>query len=360
MMPYFFTVDFHWMIFMKTILSNKRFLKDFMRDSARILYHAAFAALSAAIALSLPWILNFVAKEVLVYWSLFGNEKLWVVSIEMAVAILLVFFFNVIGRSWRDRRLSNMAKDAGLVSVEPAKGFLSRRKVKKMKEEQGFAKDVMIIGSTGYRTFVDPKGDLHQVIQNCREAKIMLLNPFSEGARARAKSILDPNVTSETFREQIKRSIAFLRGLKSVNKEVKLKLYHDAPLLKLAILDDHIWIQHYHTGLDIQRMPEYVFRHDQNLSSLYIPFYQYFITRWNDPDVPEYSLESDELIYRDTAGNEIRRERFNDRESESAPRISADRRLVSKNGHPYDGVIYPLQRKRRTLVCIDDVFNNVW
>jgi hypothetical protein len=41
------------------------------------------------------------------------------------------------------------------------------------------------------------------VIQNCREARIMLLDPYSEGASARAKSILDPNVTPETFEEQI-------------------------------------------------------------------------------------------------------------------------------------------------------------
>jgi len=101
----------------------------------------------------------------------------------------------------------------------------------------------MIIGSTGFRTFVDPKGDLHQVVQNCRKARIMLLNPFSEGARARAKSIMDLHITPETFQEQIRKSIAFLKGLKDVNKEVKLKLYQDAPLLKLAILDDHIWIQ---------------------------------------------------------------------------------------------------------------------
>jgi len=135
-MPYFFAVD-HWIIIMKTTLSNKRFLRDFISDSARILYHTAFAALSAAIALSLPWILNSVAKKVLVYWSLLGNEKLLLVSIEMAVAILLVIFFNAMARSWKNRRLSNMAKDAGLVSVKPAKGFLSRRKVKKMKKNKG-------------------------------------------------------------------------------------------------------------------------------------------------------------------------------------------------------------------------------
>jgi len=357
-MPSFFAVDY-WITIMKTILSNKRFLRDFISDSARILYHTAFAALSAAIALSLPWILNSVAEKVLVYWSFLGNEKLLLVSIEMAIAFLLTLCFNAMVRSWKDRRLSNMAKDAGLVSVKPAKGFLSRRKVKKMKEEQGFAKDVMIIGSTGFRTFVDPRGDLHQVLRNCRKARVMLLNPFSDGARARAKSILDPQVTSETFREQIKKSIAFLRGLKSINKEVKLKLYHDAPLLKLTILDDHLWIQYYHAGLDIQRMPEYVFKHDQNLSSLYILFYQYFVTRWNDPEIPEYDLESDQLIYRDTAGNEIRREGFNDRESEKTVHILPHSYFTPRPGCPRERVIYPSQQNRRSRVCIEEVFRYV-
>jgi len=348
------------MILMETIL-KKRFLEDFIGGSARIFYHIALAALSAAIALSLPRILNFIAKEILVYWSIFGNEKLLVVSVEMAVAILLVILFNVVGRSWRDRRLSNMARDAGLVLVKPLKGFFSRKRIKKLKEKQGFAKDVLVIGSTGFRTFVDPKGDLHHVMQNCRMAKIMLLNPFSEGARARAQSILDPHVTPETFQEQIRKSITFLKNLKAVKKEIKLKLYQDAPLLKLAILDDYIWIQHYHAGLDIQRMPEYVFKHDQNLSSLYIPFYQYFMTRWNDPDVPEYDLEADMLIYRDIAGNETRREKFNDQESEIASRNVPDH-LVPKHGHghPSERIIYSLQRNRRGLACIEDVSKNVW
>jgi hypothetical protein len=277
------------------------------------------------------------------------------------VATLLVIFFNVVGRSWRDRRLSNMAREAGLVLVKPVKGLFSRRRIRKLKEKKGFAKDVLIIGSTGFRTFADPRGDLHHVVQDCRMAKIMLLNPFGEGVKVRAQSILDPHVTPETFQEQIRKSIAFLKGLKAVKKDVKLKLYQDAPLLKLAILDDYIWIQHYHVGVDIQRMPEYVFKHDQNLGSLYIPFYQYFVTRWNDPNVPEYDLEADMLIYRDTAGNEIRREKFGDQEPEVASKDIPDP-LVRRHGHGYpsDRVIFPFQQNRKTLACKDEGFRDVW
>ena len=224
----------------------------------------------------------------------------------MVFGILLILLFNFISRNWKDRRISRMAKVAGLIFVSPTKGFFARRRIKKLKERQGLARDVMFIGSTGFRTFVDPQGDLHQVIQNCREAKIMLLHPHSDGASTRAKSILDPDITSETYVEQVERSIDFLKRLKAIQKNVKLKLYHDTPLLKLAILGDYTWMQHYHVGLNVRSMPEYVFKHDQNTGSLYIPFYQYFLTRWNNPTMVEYDLDTDELITKDSVGNELR------------------------------------------------------
>jgi len=168
----------------------------------------------------------------------------------------------------------------------------------------------MLIGSTGFTTFLDPAGDLHQVIQKCRGAKIMLLDPSSEGAYSRAKSIQSPDITMESFREQIAKSIEFLKRLKEVRKDIRLKLYQDVPLLKLAILGDYVFLRHYHQGVDVQKLPEFVFRHQRNPGCLYNPFYQYFLDRWHDPALPEYELETDELIYRDKTGNEVRREKF--------------------------------------------------
>ncbi len=289
---------------------KKRFLQDSLKSSARILYHIAVVTLSAAIALSLPFTASFIAGNFLIYWSLIENERFFLISVEIVAAILLIIFFNYIGKSWINRKFSNLARSAGMVNSFSSKGFLAQRRIKKLKEKQGVARDIMIIGSTGFRTFVDPKGDLHNVIQNCREAKIMLLNPYSEGARIRASSILNPDVTLERFKEQIKKSIDFLKGLKAVQKNIKLKFYGDAPFMKLAILGDYLWAKHYHTGLDIQAMPEYVFEHNQNPGSLFTPFYQYFLVRWNNSDIPEYDLDTDELVYRDTNGNETRREIF--------------------------------------------------
>jgi len=285
---------------------------NFLKGLAHILYHIVIVVLSAAIALSLPFMIRFVTRNFLLYWSIVTNEKIFLISIEIMMAVLLILFFNYIGRNWKERRLSKMARGAGLVFVTPAKGIFGRRRVKKLKEKHGYARDIMIIGSTGFRTFVNPEGDLHNVMHNCREAKIMLLDPLGEVAVARARSIQSADITPESFREQIIKSIEFLKGLKGMQKNIKLKLYQDIPLLKLAILGDYISVQHYHTGLDVRNMPEYIFHHGQNPGSLYTYFYQYFLTRWHDPNIPEYELESNELIYRDNSGNEVRREKFNE------------------------------------------------
>jgi hypothetical protein len=289
-------------------------IKEIVNGPAHILYHVGMIILSASIALSLPYTADFVARKSLVLWASVGNEKIFLTSVEISLAIVLILLFSYIGRNWRARRLSGMAKKAGLVSVSSSTGFLARIRHRRSKESQGLARDIMVIGSTGFRTFVDEKGDLHAVVKNCREARIMLLNPYSEGARIRVKSILDPDITIERFRAQIGQSIDFLKGLKAAQKNIRLKLYDEVPFLKLAISSDYIWVKHYHAGLDVQLMPEYVFRYDQNPGSLYVPFYQFFLRWWNDRRIPEYDLESDELVFRDSAGNVERRAKFREDE----------------------------------------------
>jgi len=283
-----------------------------MKSLQHALYHVMVILLSAAIAVSLPVTVGFAARKLLALWTFVENEEVFLVGVEIIVAVVLIFLFNHLTGSYRDRKLASMARRAGLTLVASARGFFSRKRVKELKERNGFGRDVMIIGSTGYRTFVDPAGELHRVLQNSREARIMLLDPLREGAVARSRSIPDPEVSPESFREQIVRSIDFLKGLKASQKNVRLKLYQDMPLLKLAIFGDFACVRHYHMGLHIDDMPEYVFKHDHDPGSLYNPFYQYFLMRWRDPSIPEYELETDEIVYRDRAGNEVRRERFNE------------------------------------------------
>lgn len=277
-----------------------------------VCYHILIIVSSATIALTLPYTGKFIADNYLTYWALIETEKIFLISVEAMVAVLLILFFNYLVRSWKDRKFSKIAlNDMGLVFVAHAESFRTKKRLKKFKEEHGTAKDVLLIGSTGWSTFVNPEGDMHQVIQNCREAKLMLLNPFGEGASVRAKSIPHPDITPEAFKDQIIKSIDYLKSLKSLQKNIRLKLYEETPLFKLTVLGDYIVMKYYHSGLNVQEMPEYIFRHSANQSGLFHPFYQYFLSKWRDSNIPEYDFDSDELIYRDNSGNEIKRGVFN-------------------------------------------------
>ena len=281
------------------------------KNIAHILYHIAVVVMSASIAFSLPVTITYIARKVLRYWSLVENERILLISTEAAVAVILIVMVNAIAREWRIRKLSQTAKTAGMIVAAPATAPLARREIRKLKETQGFGRSVMLISSTGFQTFADPASELHQVLKNCREAKIMLLDPLRDGVIARAKSLADPRSTPESFRDQIIRSIDFLKELKASQKKIKLKLYSEVPLLKMVILGDYLCLKHYPAGLDVQKMPEYVFKHDRS-GGLFNLFYQYFVSRWFDTAIPEYDLDTDELVYRDKTGNEVRREQFNE------------------------------------------------
>jgi hypothetical protein len=276
-----------------------------------IAYHIVVVLLSAAIALSMPLVASALAKNLLTYWAIIENEKIFLVSLEIGTAAVLIILFSYVRRGWEARKLARVATSAGLVLATPF-GGLARQQLKKVKVTQGAAQDIMIIGSTGLRTFAEPEGELHQVVRNCREAKIMLLDPFGEGAIARAMSIPDPEITPAIIQEQIIKSIDFLKGLKAAQKNIRLKLYPDMPLLKLAILGDYVFLRHYHAGLNIRNMPEYVFKSDRTHGGLHFPLYRYFLSRWQDPGIPEYDLVTDEIVFRDKAGREVRREKFNE------------------------------------------------
>jgi hypothetical protein len=298
----------------KWILTN---IRELLNDAGGVLYHVVVVTLSAGAALSLPHAANFVAQTFAIHWSAIEHDKVAVVGIEVAVAVLLIACINYLRLTVRNRRLAEMATHAGLMYVFPTSGTRTRKQIDKLKTRQGRAKNLMVIGSTGYHTFVEPKGDLHTVIWKSLEAKIMLLNPYSEAAGTRASALLDSAVTPEALGEQVEKSIELCKRLKAGQKSVRLKLYSDPPHVKLSILGDSIWLQHYHTGLDVHMMPEYVFEQNHNDYGLYTLFYQYFTRRWESSEIPEYDLETDELVYRESNGKEMRREKFPKRSCDS-------------------------------------------
>ena len=302
-------------------------IRDFLRNTAGSLYHIIVVALSAGIALLLPA----GAKQFLLFWSRVEHDLLSLIAVEMTVAILLIVCLNYFHRSIRDRALAAVAAGAGLVSFFPRRTRGAQRHIKQLKEEQGTGRTISVIGSSGHSTFVDQVGGLSSVLDKCLGARIMLVNPYSQEASARIQAIGHPEFTLNTFREEIRQSIQLLKRLKAMGKAVKLKLYSDSPLMKLVILGDYLWLQHYHADLDIQTMPEYVLRHNRKDHGLYTLYAHYFVQRWESAEIPEYDLDTDELVYRNKTGNEIRRERFEiETESEEIGALLEPRELTAE------------------------------
>lgn len=281
-------------------------IRDSFQSLAGILYHIVIVALSAAIALSLPA----GARHFLAFWSRVEDDKIYLISVELTAAVALILCFNYIRRSMRYRALAKVAEGAGLVSFFPRRGRRAQSEIKKLKEKYGTGRTIMAIGSSGHGTFVDQVGDLSTVLKKCLGAKILLVNPYTQEATTRIRAIAHPDYTLETFREEVRQSIELLKRLKAIGKAVKLKLYSDPPLIKMVILGDYMWLQHYHADLDIQSMPEYVLRHNRKDHGLYTLYSHYFVQRWVNLESPEYDLDTDELVYRASNGSEIRREPF--------------------------------------------------
>lgn len=293
-------------------------IRSVMKSSAQIGYHIVVLVLSAGIALSLP----VMATRFLAYWARVEHDKTALVALEAAVAILLIFSAHVVRSGIRDRGLARMAVGAGLVSYYPTHERRARARIKQLKEKQGTGRTILAIGSSGYGTLTDQVGDLASVLERCMGAKVLLVNPYSQAARARIGAIADPDYTVEQFQEEVRRSIELLKRLRALGKSVRLKLYAEPPLVKLVILGDYLWLQHYHPDLNVRAMPEYVLQHNLKDHGLYTFYYRYFVQRWGSCDIPEYDLDTDELVYRSWQGREVRRVPF-------GPEQEADRAGVT-------------------------------
>jgi len=290
-------------------------LQEFVTEVSSLVFHAVVVMLSAGIAWSLPNI----ARQFLTFWSHVEHEKILLLTIEVGVALLLILISNYLWRSAKDRRHAIMARGAGLVSFFPLHDPGAGKTIRELKQQQSLGRTVLAIGVTGHGTVVGEKAEMHVLLETCLEAKLLLLNPFSEEAARRAQSLSHPDISQDRFRKELQDTIALIKRFRASGKVIRLKLYSDRPHLRMVILGDYLWLQHYHTGLDVQWMPEYVFQHNLAHHGLYTLFYQYFTKRWENQEIPEYDFQTDELVYRARNGGELRREPFGLGEPDELP-----------------------------------------
>jgi hypothetical protein len=282
-----------------------------------VLHHVLPAVAGAALGLSLPLLIGSFGKDLPEPWVFMYENRGAAASLILALAGLLVLLIRFNPSPGQEQQLAALASRAGLVpaGARPHAG------------ENKTGDEILIIGCTG-RSFTREGEYPYEELQHCREAKILLLDPREHGALALTRTTLDADVNPPALLDQVHASIAFLRRLRSSQKRVNLKMYPDMPLFKLAIIGDQARVSHYHVSIPVWSMPEFIFENRTCDGGLFFPLHRYFLSRWQDPDIPEYDFDTDELVYRDQLGYEVLREPFDaigmDREGMPGP--EADRK----------------------------------
>jgi hypothetical protein len=288
------------------MLSAKPQSHGLMISLRLILVHGAITLLAVSIAFSLPYVATLILFE---WWPLVERDPNLMLASEIALASVLVLTFNLAKIAWDNRETVAMARVAALVHARNSEGgWMARRRERRLLRRLPAVRDAFILTVTGYETFVNGARALRSRLEDAYELRVMLINPCGEALK-RCADWLPPAVTVLTLQAEIEASIAFLSGLRKRGKKVTLKLYDEVPFWKVIVMGDHAWVQHCHAGFEVKHLPEYVFalQHVNPRDGLFVPFYIHVLERWNEIEHPEYSFDSNELVYRDAAGNEVGR-----------------------------------------------------
>ena len=279
---------------------------EFLTLLRHILSHGLITLLAVAIAFATPDAARYILYE---WWPRVELNPNALLATEILLASILTVLFNLWKRAWDNHRRLASAKMASLVFARhPRNGWLSSLHERNLVRSLPAARDVCILSLTGHDTLVDEDSLLKDVLSTAYEIRVMLLNPLGEAARKRVES-LPEGITLSTFQEEIAASLAFLNECRKGGKKVSLKFYDHDPFWKLVVLDDCVWVQHCHAGREMKEQHEYVFglHHADPGQGLFVPFYTYFLHKWNEAGHWEYDFDSDELVQRDATGSETGR-----------------------------------------------------
>ena len=272
----------------------------------QIFSHGIITMLAVAIAFSLPQAARYILYE---WWPLVEKDANLLLATEIGMASLMVLLFNFAKIVWDNRQRVRMAKLTALAYARDCKPnrFLRRRE-RALVAQMAAARDAYVLTLTGYHTFVEDGSLLRDALRAAYEIRIMLINPVGRGLRRRVDT-MPSEITLLSYHKEIETSIAYLTELRRAGKNITLKFYDQEPFWKVVVLGDYVWVQHFHTGSEVTCQPEYVFalqRHNPR-EGLYVPFYTHFLEQWNQSRYPEYDFDTNELVYRDEAGNECGR-----------------------------------------------------
>lgn len=271
-----------------------------------VLLHVFVTVLAIVIAFSLPLFAEYVLFR---WWPRVAQDSTLLIATEVGLAATLVLLFNAVHVAWENRSKVRAAEMAALVYARHGASWLARWRERRLVNQLPATRDAFMLTLTGFDTFASKSSLLREKLASAYEIRVLLLNPAAVGAERRINSLPD-DVTMPVFSREVAASLTYLQYLRTLGKKVSVKFYEKEPFWKVAVLGDHVWVQYCHHGVEVKHEPEYVFalNRDNPRQGLFVPFYMYFLDRWEDTRHPDYDFDSRELVYRDKMGNEIRRE----------------------------------------------------
>jgi hypothetical protein len=282
-----------------------------------ILSHGVATLLAVAIAFSLPSAAGYILYE---WWPLLEKDPNLLLITEVTLASILVLIFSLAQTAWSNRHLVNNARLAAIVHAhQKGNGWMSGRRERALTTLLPASRDVLILAFTGYDTFVSKDSLLRRILEKAYEIRVLLVNPNCMAFQKRVES-LPEEITQVSFRKETSASLEYLACLRKAGKNVTVRFYDQEPLWKIVVLGDYVWVQHCHSGFEVKNQPEYVFalqRHNPRIG-LFVPFYTHFLNEWNDTSHLNYDFDTNELIYRNENGDEMRRVNF------EGPSVSRD------------------------------------
>lgn len=281
----------------------------FLSGLGHMASHAAITLLALAIAFSLPTAASYILFN---WWPKVEGDAQALLYTEIGFAAVLVLLLNLVKIAWDYRTKARMSTIASLIYARESDDWLSRWGREQKFRRLPWKRDVNIMAVTGYGTFATADSPLRSILQECYEIRVMLLNPDGPGAIAYAAAHADPAATLISLRREIRTSIDGLRLLQAAGKNVAIKFYDTPPFWKLVFTGEYVWIRCCHNSRDTDKFPEYVFALQPSKPNrgFFPAFYTYFLNNWNNYIHSEYVFDTDEMVYRDVQGVEMRRQPF--------------------------------------------------
>jgi hypothetical protein len=295
-------------------------LTQFWHHLQHLALHATMTIVAVGIAFALPKVASYILFK---WWPWVQEEPQRMLYSEIALAALLVLALNLVKLAWDYRGRARITDIASLVHAQESGDWLDRWAKDRRIRGLPWKRDLNIKAVTGYGTFAAKDSTLRTIIEDCYELRVMLIDPYGPGARAYAAAHADPAATLEDLRREIDASIDALQRLRSPGKTILLKFYEEPPFWKLVFVGDHVWMRCCHATRDAGKFPEYVFalQPEKPTRGFFAAFYTHFLSQWNDPRVPLYLFDSDELQYRSGVGGETQRVPY--RRNERADGVTA-------------------------------------